>query len=321
MERMLGHFARVLEGIAAAPERHLLDLPLLAETERRQLLVEWNGTDDGFAGDLLIQDLVEAQARRTPEGAALRFQGEEVTYRELSRRTNHLARHLRRWGVGPEVRVGICMEPSLEMVLAVLGVLKGGGAYVPLDPDLPAERMGYLLADAGVELVLTQAALEARVVAHGVRTLALDAACEAAAGESDAAPVVPLDPDNLAYVIYTSGSTGRPKGVLVEHRGVCNTVVELARVYSSGPGERNLAFAPLHFDASVADLFVALCSGATLVLAGRDAMLPGPDLLCLLREEAVTHLKITPSALAVLAVEDLPELRTLVVGGRAARPT
>ncbi|HEX7243819.1 MAG TPA: AMP-binding protein, partial [Longimicrobiaceae bacterium] len=314
--RMGGHLEVLLEAMAAAhPGQRLSEVPLLREAEREQLLHAWNGPDTGYTGELCIHERVHAQVLRTPDAPALRFEGRSLTYTELYARAAQLANRLRREGVGPEVRVGICVEPALEMVTSVLGVLLAGGAYLPLDPELPAERRAYMLRDAAPALLLTQTALAERLRDWGVPLLVVDAEAGRVAQESTEAPETGVGPDNLAYVIYTSGSTGRPKGVLVEHRGVGNTFLELGRVYGAGVGERNLAYAPLHFDASVADLFTALCNGAELVLARREAMLPGEDLLRVLREERITHLKIMPSALAVTPEEALPELKVIVTGG------
>ncbi|MEW5929506.1 MAG: amino acid adenylation domain-containing protein [Gemmatimonadota bacterium] len=313
--RMAAHLEVLLEAMASAPGRRLSEVPLLRGAEREQLLHAWNGPDTGYTGELCIHELVHAQLLRTPGAPALRFEGRSLTYAELYARAAQLANRLRREGVGPETRVAICMEPAPEVVVSVLGVLLAGGAYLPLDPELPPERRAYVLGDAAPVLLLTQAALAERLREWGVPLLAVDAEAETIARESTEAPQTGVGPDNLAYVIYTSGSTGRPKGVLVEHRGVGNTFLELGRVYGAGAGERNLAYAPLFFDASVADLFTALCSGAELVLARREAMLPGEDLLRTLREERITHLKIMPSALAVTPVEPLPELKAIVTGG------
>ncbi|HST61557.1 MAG TPA: amino acid adenylation domain-containing protein, partial [Longimicrobium sp.] len=313
--RMAAHLAVLLEAMVAAPGQRLSEVPLLRGAEREQLLHAWNGPDTGYTGELCIHELVHAQVLRTPGAPALRFQGRSLTYADLYGRAAQLANRLRREGVGPETRVALCMEAAPEMVVSVLGVLLAGGAYLPLDPELPSERRAYMLRDAAPALLLTQAALAERLRDWGVPLLAVDAEAERIARESDRAPQTGVGPDNLAYVIYTSGSTGRPKGVLVEHRGVGNTFLELGRVYGARPGERNLAYAPLHFDASVADLFTALCNGAELVLARREAMMPGEDLLRTLREERITHLKTMPSALAVTPVEELPELKTIVTGG------
>ncbi|MEW5930969.1 MAG: amino acid adenylation domain-containing protein [Gemmatimonadota bacterium] len=313
--RMAGHLETLLEALVADPARRLSEASLLRGAERAHLLHAWNGADTGYTGELCIHELVHAQVQRTPDAPALRFEGRSLSYAELYARASRLANRLRREGVGPEVRVGICMEPAPEVVVAVLGVLLAGGAYLPLDPELPPERRAYMLGDAAPVLLLTQTALAGRLEDCGVPLLAVDAEAGTIARESAEAPQTGVGPDNLAYVIYTSGSTGRPKGVLVEHRGVGNTFLELGRVYGVGAGERSLAYAPLHFDASVADLFVALCSGAELVLARREAMMPGEDLLRTLREERITHLKTMPSALAVTPVEPLPELKVVVTGG------
>ena len=315
VERVAGHLVVLLEAMAGDPGRRLGEVSLLRAGEREHLLHAWNGADTGYTGRLCIHELVHAQVQRTPRAPALRFEGHSLAYDELFRAACQLAHLLRARGVGPEERVAICMEPAQEMVVSVLGVLLAGGAYLPLDPELPPERRAYMLRDAAPVLLLTQAALAGRLEGCGVPLLSVDAEAGRIARESEAPPVTGVSPDNLAYVIYTSGSTGRPKGVLVEHRGVGNTFLELGRVYEAAPGERNLAYAPLHFDASVADIFVALCNGAELVLARRDDMLPGEDLLRTLREERITHLKTMPSALAVTPVDALPELRTIVAGG------
>jgi amino acid adenylation domain-containing protein/non-ribosomal peptide synthase protein (TIGR01720 family) len=314
-ERMAGHLETVLEAMASRPRQLLAEVSLLRGDEREHLLRAWNGADTGYAGELCIHELVHAQVLRSPDAPALRFGEHVVSYAELFGHACRLANRLRREGVGPEVRVAISMDPALEMVVSVLGVLLAGGAYLPLDPELPAERRGYVLRDAAPLLLLTQAALADRLEDWGVPLLRVDAEAADISRESDQPPATGVHPDNLAYVIYTSGSTGRPKGVLCEHRGVGNTFLELGRVYGAGPGERNLAYAPLFFDASVADIFTALCSGAELVLARRDEMLPGEELLRTLREQRITHLKIMPSALAVTPVEPLPELRVIVTGG------
>ncbi|MEW5925956.1 MAG: amino acid adenylation domain-containing protein [Gemmatimonadota bacterium] len=313
--RMASHLEILLEAMAAAPGTRLSEVSLLRGAERAHLLHAWNGADTGYRGDLCIHELVHAQVLRTPQAPALRFGEQSLGYAELFRRSCRLAHLLRRRGVGPETLVAICMEPAPEAVVSVLGVLLAGGAWLPLDPALPPERRAYVLADAAPLLLLTQAALAGRLEGCGVPLLPVDAEAETTERESGEPPATGVSPDNLAYVVYTSGSTGRPKGVLADHRGVGNTFLELARVYGSGPGVRSLAYAPLHFDAAVADIFTALCSGAELVLAPSEDKLPGEELARLLREQAVTHLKVMPSALAVTPAEDLPALKVVVTGG------
>ncbi|HEX7242133.1 MAG TPA: amino acid adenylation domain-containing protein, partial [Longimicrobiaceae bacterium] len=318
--RMLDHLRHLLAGIAADPDRRLSALPLLAPADRERVLHAPNATAAPFSVGACLHELIEAQARRAPDAPAVACGGRTLTYAELDRRAAALARGLRARGVGPEARVALLLEPGLETVVALLGVLKAGGAYVPLDTGSPAERLAWTLADSGARLVLTQPELAERVPGGGAEVVVLDGEREGAYGEAAVAgyPLSPVPcPLNLAYVIYTSGSTGRPKGVLVPHRGVVNSTEAYARVYGIGPGSRVLLFAPLHFDASVLDVFTALCSGATLVLASREALMPGEGLTGLLRRERVTHLKITPSALAVTPPAELPDLEAVMVGGEA----
>jgi amino acid adenylation domain-containing protein len=318
IERMAGHLARVLEQVAADADVRLSQLELLGEAERALVLEEWNRTEAEVPADRCIHDLFEAQAARTPDAVAVRFEEESLTYRELNERANRLAHFLRAHVVAPEVRVGVLMERSLEMVVSLLAALKAGAAYVPLDPGLPAERLAYMLDDSGVPLVLVQAALLGTVPAcEGVRVLAVDALAERLAAEPAENPAVGAGPDSLAYVIYTSGSTGRPKGVMVPHRGVANLAYALARRFGIDGTSRVLQFASLSFDAAVAELFDALLAGATLVLASREELLPGPGLLETLRRGRVTVATLPPSVLAMLPSDDLPELRTMVSAGEA----
>jgi pristinamycin I synthase-3/4 len=330
--RMLEQLRVLLDAAAADPGRRVSALPLLAPAERERVLVEWNATDAPFPDGACLHELVEEQARRTPAAVALAHGARTLTYAELDRAADRLARGLRARGVAPETRVALFAEPSPETVVALLAVLKAGGAYVPLDTGSPPERLRWMLADSGARLVLTQAAIADRLPDFGGEVVALDTphppAPSPTGGEGEHDDVADgnalphsrtpaLSHSQLAYVIYTSGSTGHPKGVLVPHRGVCNSTAAYVRAYGIRPGSRLLLFAPLHFDASVLDVFTALCSGATLVLASRDELMPGEGLAELLRRERVTHLKITPSALAVTPPAGLPELEAVMVGGEA----
>jgi len=218
LERLAGAYALLLEAAAADASRRVLDIPLMADAQRQRLLADWNAT----AAELprrCIHELFAEQAARTPHAVALVFQDDSVTYAELDRRSDALARRLAVLGVGPEVRVGICVERGVEMVVGLLGILKAGGAYVPLDPQYPAERLAYILADAGATLLLTQERLRDRLPAFAGEVLLLDGD----GGTGDDAPSAelrPASPENLAYVIYTSGSTGLPKGTEVPHRAI-----------------------------------------------------------------------------------------------------
>ncbi len=293
---------------------------LLTDTEKHKLLVEWNNTISDYPQDKCIHELFEATVERTPLSVAVVFEGEQLTYRELNARANQVAHHLQALGVGPEVLVGICVERSLEMIVGLLGILKAGGAYVPLDPAYSPERLAFMLEDSCVPVLLTQAQLVEKLPPHSSRVVCLDSDWEEIVQQSEETPTSEVTPDNLAYVIYTSGSTGKPKGVLLAHRGLCNLATAQIRLFDVQPDSRILQFASFSFDASVSEIFMTLVPGATLVLATRDSLMPGPALIGLLREQAITTVTLPPLALAVLPSEELPALRTIIVAGEACPP-
>jgi len=315
IERMLGHYVRLLEGAVAHPETRVDALPLLSEAERRQLLVDWNATAREVTGEQCLHRLVEAQVARSPDAIAASFEGETLTYRDLNGRANQLAHHLRRLGIGPEVRVGLCMERSLELLVGVLGILKAGGTYVPLDPTLPLERLDFVLEDTLAPVLLTQQHLADELALRAPYTLCLDTGWDAISGESEEELPGGAVPENAAYVIYTSGSTGKPKGVMVPHRGACNTIRATAEDCGLAVGQRLLQFLSIGFDVCVGEFFSVLSSGATLVLVRRESLIPGPGLLRILQEERITVAMIPVSALAALPEGELPRLRVLITGG------
>ncbi|HEY0016587.1 MAG TPA: non-ribosomal peptide synthetase, partial [Longimicrobium sp.] len=261
---------------------------------------------------------VEAHAARTPDALALVAGDERLSYAELNRRANRVARRLIALGAGPEVRVAVSVERTADLVTAMLAVLKSGACYVPLDPAYPAERLAFVLADAAVPVLVTQESLRAALPVGGpVAVVSVDGDEERIAAESAENPERGARSDQLAYVIYTSGSTGTPKGVMVPHRGVPNLANAQARRFGIDGTSRVLQFASLSFDAAVAELFDALLTGATLVMAPGEELLPGPGLLETLRRGRVTVATLPPSVLAVLAPDDLPKLRTVVSAGEA----
>ncbi|HSU17580.1 non-ribosomal peptide synthase/polyketide synthase [Longimicrobium sp.] len=321
-ERVCAMMHRALDGLVealeTAPHRPAAAVDVLPPAERRQVVGEWNETEAEYPRTSCFHHLFEAQARRTPEAVALSFDGGTLTYGELNRRANRLAHHLIARGVGPDVRVALCVERGVEMVGAVLAVMKAGGGYVPLDPAYPRERLDYMLADSAPAVLLTQASLAARFAAAGVPALALDGDAEAWAGLSDEDPArADVGPGNLAYLIYTSGSTGRPKGVMVEHRGVANLVAAQA-CFEAAPESRVLQFASFSFDACVFEMAMALCRGAALHLPPRGAVLAGEALVELVAREGITHATLPPAVLAPLPEGvEMPSLRTLVLAGDA----
>jgi amino acid adenylation domain-containing protein len=313
--RLLGHLERVLEQVAANADVRLSRLELLGEAERALVLEEWNRTEAEVPAGLCIHELFEVQAARTPGAVAVVGGGAQLTYAELDTRANQLAHYLRGLGVGPEVRVGLCVERGLELVVCLLGVLKAGGAYVPLDPAYPADRLAFMLQDAAAPVLLTDSSVEQRLPAHGARVVLLDVEGSVIAREPAHAPESGVAAQNLAYVIYTSGSTGMPKGVLVPHRGLPNVAETQRRLFGLRTDERVLQIASFGFDAAFWDVLAALANGGTLCLATGDAALPGPELLRFMREHRITFATLQPTTLAVLAPEELPDLRTLVATG------
>jgi len=319
--RLIGHFRTLLEGIVAAPESPISELPLLSAAERHRLLVEWNATAAAYPREKCVHELFAAQAARTPEAVAVVFEDRQLSYGELDRRSNQLAHHLRGLGVGPETVVGLCVERSLEMVVGLLGILKAGGAYLPLDPRYPRERLAYMLADACCLVVVTQAGLTAQLPQHEGAVVCLDAAWAEIARQPASAPASGAGPDNLAYVIYTSGSTGKPKGVMVRHGGVTNYLDYASTTYAVAAPSRALVSTPLSFDATLTSLIVPLVSGQpTRLLPDNEeldalgAMLRAGDNFGLL--------KVTPTHLDVLKqtmpVSTFAEQRcAVVIGGEA----
>ncbi|MBI5302092.1 MAG: amino acid adenylation domain-containing protein [Chloroflexi bacterium] len=316
--RMLGHWRTLLEGIAENPSQSLAALPLLTQVEREQILVEWNDTTADYVRDRCAHELFEQQVARTPNAIAVTLGEARLTYRELNARANQLAHHLRELGVKPETLVAICMERSLEMIVAVLGVLKAGGAYVPLDPTYPFDRLAFVLDDSRAPILLTQSHLTSRLPQHPIQ-ICLDTDWEKMTRESDANLPLCATPENLVYVIYTSGSTGKPKGTLLQHRGLCNLIAAYHRDFGIGATSRVLQFFSFGFDGSVADIFSALLNGATLCLTPPDAVSSINDFERLIAAQHITVAMLPPALLALLPSDGLSDLQTIISAGESCR--
>jgi amino acid adenylation domain-containing protein len=293
--RMCRHFGQLLEAVVANPDGRIRELVMLSGEERAQLLSEWNDTRRDYKLDYCINELFEGQVEQTPGRVALTCAGEQITYGDLNERANRLAHYLRGRGVGAEVRVGICLERSIDLVVGMLGVLKAGAAYVPLDPDYPAERVEYMIGDADVPILLTSTKVRAIAPESPVERIYLDADWEKIAKESTKNPAPFVSPDNLAYIIYTSGSTGRPKGVSIAHRSAVSFLNWADEVF---PAERRaglLAATSICFDLSIFELFLPLCFGGRIILVDNILALPG-----LPQKEEVTLINTVPSAIREL---------------------
>ncbi|MFN6517002.1 MAG: non-ribosomal peptide synthetase, partial [Nostoc sp. CreGUA01] len=316
--RMADHLQTLLEAIVASPQQRLSELSFLTEFERHQLLREWNNTKTDYPQQQCIHELFEAQVERTPDAVAVVFEDEQLTYRELNTRANQLAHYLRSLGVKPEVLVGICVERSLSMVIALLAILKAGGAYIPLDPNYPKERLAFMLSDACVSVLLTQQRLLGILPADKAKVICLDTDGNAIAQESQENLLSLVRSDNLAYVNYTSGSTGQPKGVEVLHRGVIRLLFGIDYVNLDAT-QRILQMASISFDASTFELWGALLHGARCVLFPGD--IPTPKYLSdILQKHYITTLWMT-AALFNAVIDETPNaflgIQQLLIGGEA----
>ena len=264
VHRRMAEFERMLAGIAANPAQPIGDLPLLPEDEERRLLSDWNATDADYPRDRCIHEVVEQQAARAPGALALAAHGGRLTYGELDKRANQVARLVRRHGAEPDGCVAVCMPGSIEMVTALLGVMKAGSAYVPIDPAYPPERIEFMIRDSGARLLLTLSAQAGSLPKLPVPCVCLDSDWGQFAREDDGALTRAATADNLAYVIYTSGSTGRPKGVAIEHRSLMNLVTWHIRTYGVQASDRATQFAGVAFDATAWELWPYLAAGASI---------------------------------------------------------
>jgi len=317
IKRMNEHLNTLLEGIVINPNQSIAELPFLTESERHQLLVEWNDTQADYPKDKCIHQLFEEQVERTPDAVAVVFEEQKLTYHELNCQANQLAHYLPTLGVRPEVLVGICVERSLEMIVGLLGILKAGGAYVPLDPNYPTERIAYMLEDSAVPVLLTQSKLRDQLPETQAQVVLFDADKNAIYSKPQHNPVHQTKPSNLVYVMYTSGSTGKPKGVMVAHQGLCNLAYAHKRLFDVEQNSRILQFGSFSFDLSIWEIVMSICSGARLFMGTTESLRPGAELIDLLQKQAITHVNLPPSALATLTNHTLPTLENIIVGGEA----
>jgi amino acid adenylation domain-containing protein/non-ribosomal peptide synthase protein (TIGR01720 family) len=332
IERMGGHFQGLLRAIVAQPYQALRMLPLLTASEHHQLC-DWNQTTAAYPQEVCLHELFEAQVQRTPEHIAVSFQDHKLTYRELNRRANQLAHQLRLLGVGPEVLVGLLMERSVGMMVALLGILKAGGAYLPLDPSYPQERLSFMLADTKAPVLLMQDGRAELLSDYQGMTLSLDergllviarnSTGERSGTECEQTPASGVSAGNLSYVIYTSGSTGRPKGAMNTHGAICNRLLWMQEAYGLGEEDRVLQKTPISFDVSVWELFWPLLTGARLVLAEPGGHRDSEYLWEVIKREQITTLHFVPSMLnvfleaGVAGKERLASVRRVICSGEA----
>jgi amino acid adenylation domain-containing protein len=323
IERFCAHFSKLLENVAFTPDERVPLLPMIDTEEREQVLVGWNDTRTDYALDRCIHELFEEQVARTPHAPALVFENQRLTYDELNRRVNQLAHYLRGLGVGVETTVGLHLERSLELVIAVLGILKAGAAYIALDVDYPLERKVYMLDDAAVSVLITHEDLADRLPTHPAQVVDLAAEQDAIAAESDLNPARVSEPDGLAYVIYTSGSTGWPKGVGCSHRQLLSYIHGISDRLGFKPGASFAMQQTPTVDAPITYLFGALCGGGVLHVISHERSFNARAIGEYFRRHHIDYFKVAPSYLVALQSYPQPEQvlprRLLLVGGEASR--
>ena len=322
VERFLQHYENLLGGVVANPDLRIADLPLLSDTERRQLLVEWNRTITDYPRDKTVHELFEAQVERSPESIAVRFGAQSLTYRELNARANQLAHFLKRFKVAADVPVAICLGRSLEVIVAMLAVLKAGGAYVPLDAVCPNERLQFMLADSQAPVLLTQQPMLGRLPRNIARVVCLDTDWELIARESRENLSNCVTSAALAYIMYTSGSSGRPKGVAVPHRAITRLVLNTNYVQLSSI-DRLAQISNVSFDAATFEIYGALLNGGQLIGITTDVALSPREFAQEIRKHGITGMFLTAALFNQLAAEVpgvFSGIRTVIAGGEALDP-
>lgn len=321
--RILTHLSTIMAGMALGLQRNVAELSLLSESERRQVVDEWNRTALAYPAGRCVHELFAEQAAREPQAVAIEYQGQRLTCAELDRRANQFAHYLQKLGVGPEARVAVCLERSADLVAALLGILKAGAAYVPLDPNYPAERLNYMLQDSRATAVVTRKPLLAKLPAFSGASIRLDE--QRAEIEAESALGLPslVHPENLAYVVYTSGSTGTPKGVGATHRGILNRIFWMQDVFPIQPDDVYCQKTTLSFVDSVAEIFTPLLYGIPLMIVPDETAKDAAELGRFLKTHGVTRVVMVPALLrTMLSPElgltgDLQQLRIVVNSGEA----
>ncbi len=321
IKRMGAQLERLLRFAVECPDRPLSEAPVLLPLERKRVLDHFAKYATQPAEERCAHQIIADHAAAHPDKEAVRFDDDMLTYAEFDRRANQVAHLLRERGVGPETVVGWCMERSIDAFVALLGIMKSGGAFLPMDPAHPKERLSYMLSESGADLVVTQDNLVEMLPEEDCDFLLLRDNAELEA-QPESAPIFDLDQRNLAYVIFTSGSTGLPKGVAVDHGNLAGLISAQIPDFDVDSERRVLQTLSLSFDAALGEIFRTLLSGATLHLAHKDDLMPGPQLIELLKDQKITNVAISAAALGALprASDELPDLKTLVVGGDTTAP-
>ncbi|MGB8190836.1 MAG: amino acid adenylation domain-containing protein, partial [Chitinophagaceae bacterium] len=317
IEKLQQHFIRLVEQMAVNPSGRVKELNLLNDADRRELFESFNDTAVSYDKSATLVSLFEQQMRRTPDEAAVLYDGYTLTYRELNEQSDRLAAHLRRhYKAVPEELIAVMMKRSDRMVIAILGILKSGAAYVPVDPEYPQNRKEFIFKDSACRVVLTESEYIFEMDYYAGEIFAMDIQLDVLSEtpEQD----LQIKPSSLAYVIYTSGSTGQPKGVMIEHGSIVNTIQSQQSIFDVHPGYHHLQFASSSFDASVSEIFVALCSGGSLYIISEAEKKDSLSLKKFIDSNEIDIATIPPAYLQLLEAADLQQLKRLITAGEAA---
>lgn len=321
IERLSKHYQNLLSSTIQHPDKPLSTLEFLAPTENNKLLHQWNNTTADYGEALCLHTLFEQQAAKTPDAIALIFAETEYSYQELNKKTNQLAHYLQEQGIGPDDLVAIFMTRSIEMVVAIYGIIKAGAAYVPLEPELPAQRIDFILSDTKAKVILTQDTLHNRLATNSATSLCLDTEWYKPDTFPQTNPTSNVTSNNLAYIIYTSGSTGTPKGVMIEHKAIYNRLQWMQDTFQLQSNDRILLKTPFSFDVSVWEFFWPLFTGATLVVAPVNAHKDPIKLCNIIKNHGITTIHFVPSMLRLFLdtgnAGSCTSLRQVICSGEA----
>ena len=303
--RIAGHYEMLISSVLSDPDQQVSMLPLLTETERPQLLVEWNDSQKNYPPDICLHDHVEAQVRKTPEAVAVIIEDQQLTYRELNRQANQLVYFLREKGVTPGNRVGVCMDRSIEMIVTLLGILKAGAVYVPLEPSYPVNRLDSMVDDAQIQVIVAQESVNQTWQKYPGTFVNIEKDWPSIERQPTGNPTVEITPDHAAYIMYTSGSTGNPKGVIISHKGICNRLLWMQETYQLTSLDRVLHKTPFSFDVSVWEIFWPLIAGGQVILAQPGGEKDTRYLAELIERQQVTTVHFVPAMLELFLKEAL----------------
>jgi len=317
IQRFISHYKKCLSEILLNPESKIYAISLLSESDLTKILTLWNNTGVLNNREECFHELFESQVEKNPNQLAVQFKGQKITYADLDKKSNKLANYLIKKNVKPENIVGLLLDKSIEMIVAILAVLKSGAGYLPLDPSYPGERLSFMLIDSGAQLVITNNKEKSLLNKTGVTFINIDIESELIENESIEKPLVNVNLDNVAYVIYTSGSTGNPKGTIITHSGIGNLSILHKNEFNINGESKVLQFSSFSFDASVWEIIMALLNGATLQITDRDDIISGSKLIDVISEYQTTIMTLPPAMLSILPETKLPNLKTLITAGES----